>query len=282
MRLRIRHETVYSYAEPAFDSHNEVRLQPFDDELQRRLSFELATEPVARTRSRLDYFGNAVHYFSVAGYHSRLAIRAEAVVETFKPSCEGPPRDEPLPLAALDQLAIQHQLAEYLTPSRYVPLNDEIRQVAHDLVRMAREDGAAFWDALGQYFRETFTYERGLTSVEDDATKVLKQRRGVCQDFAHLTIALARAAGVPARYVSGYVQPLDEPAQASHAWAELYLPGPGWVGLDTSGSGAIGERYARIAYGRDYADAVPVRGTFRGGGRQELIVGVDLQDHAQQ
>jgi transglutaminase-like putative cysteine protease len=126
------------------------------------------------------------------------------------------------------------------------------------------------------------TYQSGSTSVEDDASTVLRQRSGVCQDFAHLTIALSRAAGVPARYVSGYVKPPGGDGVASHAWAELYLPGPGWVGLDTSGPGPIGERYVRLAYGRDYADANPVRGTFSGGGRQDLRVDVRVQQVQQQ
>ena len=126
------------------------------------------------------------------------------------------------------------------------------------------------------------TYERGSTTVEDDALTVLRQRRGVCQDFAHLASALARAAGVPARYVSGYVRPPEGDGEASHAWVELYLPGSGWVGLDGSGDGPIDHRYVRVAYGRDYADTNPVRGAFRGGGTSALHVDVSVQQAQQQ
>jgi transglutaminase-like putative cysteine protease len=282
MRLEIRHETLYEYAEPAFDSHNEVRLQPLEDDLQRCESFELAVDPPAQVRCRADYFGNTVHYFSVAGYHRRLAIRAEAIVVTEKPPADGPPRNGVVPLSHLEQPGVREPLVEYLTASHYVPLTDELRRVAAERVDEAGGDGARFWDALIQYFRANLTYEPGSSNVEDDAAKVLRQRRGVCQDFAHLTIAFARAAGVPARYVSGYVQPSYGIAEASHAWAELYLPGPGWVGLDTSGPGPIDERYVRVAYGRDYADANPVRGTFRGGGRQDLSVAVSVEQVQQQ
>jgi transglutaminase-like putative cysteine protease len=278
MRLRIRHETVYDYDEQVYDSHNEVRLQPLDDNLQRCLSFRLTTDPATQVRSRLDYFGNTVHYFSVAPYHQRLVILAEAVVTTEKPPVEGPPRDRRLPLDALKQRGTQDSLIEYLAPSAYVPVADELQQLASQLVREADGDGAVFWDGLLSYFRENLTYETGSTTVRDDALKVLRQRRGVCQDFAHLTVGLSRAAGVPARYVSGYVEPTGAESGASHAWAELYLPGAGWTGLDPSGAGPIGEQYVRLAYGRDYADANPIRGTFRGGGRQLLAVGVSVQE----
>jgi transglutaminase-like putative cysteine protease len=278
MRLRIRHETVFDYDGPVHDSHNEVRLQPLNDELQTCLSFELRTDPRAQVRTRSDYFGNTVHYFSVAPYHRQLAIRVEALVVTETPSTIGPPRERSLRLADLAEFCGREPLVEYLASSPYVPLADELREVGNKLARKAAGEGAEFWDALLRYFQENLTYEPGSTNVRDDALKVLGQRRGVCQDFAHLSIGLARAAGVPARYVSGYVEPTSAESGASHAWAELYLPGPGWVGIDPSGAGPIDEHYVRVAYGRDYADANPIRGTFRGGRRQGLTVGVSVQD----
>jgi transglutaminase-like putative cysteine protease len=282
MRLRIHHETIYEYEEPAYASHNEVRLQPIDDELQRCLSFQLSTDPPSTSRRRQDYFGNTVHYFSIPGYHRRLVIRGEALVLTFPPPLLGPPRDRPLPLADLEQPAVRGPLTEFLAASPCVPLSGPIREAALPLGPAADGDGARFWDVLLAYFKENIAYEPGSTSVEDDAERVLDNRRGVCQDFAHLAIALARASGVPARYVSGYVRPADGLVEASHAWAELFLPSAGWVGLDTSGPGPIDERYARVAFGRDYTDANPVRGTFSGGGHQALTVDVSVQHQQQQ
>jgi transglutaminase-like putative cysteine protease len=280
MRLRIRHETIFEYDGQVHDSHNEVRLQPLDDELQTCLSFQLRTDPAAQVRTRSDYFGNMVHYFSVAPYHRRLAIRVEALVVTETPSSVGPPRERSLRLADLAEFEFcgRAPLVEYLAPSPYVPLAEELQELGNDLAQKAGGEGAGFWDALLTYFQENLTYEPGSTNVRDDALKVLGQRRGVCQDFAHLTIGLARAAGVPARYVSGYVEPTSGESGASHAWAELYLPGPGWVGIDPSGAGPIDEHYIRVAYGRDYADANPIRGTFRGGRRQDLAVAVSVHD----
>jgi transglutaminase-like putative cysteine protease len=282
MRLRIQHETVYQYDQPAYASHNEVRLQPLDDELQRCLSFQLSTEPPSTFRSRHDYFGNVTHYFSIPGYHRRLVIRSEALVLTFPPAVLGPPRDRPLPLANLVQPQMRGPLTEFLAPSPCAPLSTTIQGVATPLAASAGGDGARFWDALLAFMKENIRYEPGSTTVEDDADRVLERRHGVCQDFAHLTIALARAAGVPARYVSGYVRPVDGLGEASHAWAELFLPTAGWVGLDGSGPGPIDERYARVAFGRDYTDANPVRGTFSGGGHQALSVDVTVQHQQQQ
>src|SRR5207249_8761393 len=142
-------------------SHNEVRLRPRDDDLQRCLSFELKTEPFSSLRSRPDYFGNTVHYLSVPEAHRRLVIRAESLVETLPPPHLGPPRDRPLPLVELERPAVRDPLVEYLTPSQYVPLADEIRQVAMNLARGAGGDGAAFWNGLLAYFRDNLTYETG-------------------------------------------------------------------------------------------------------------------------
>ena len=281
MRLSITHETVYQYAEPAFDSHNEVRLRPLDDDLQQTLRFDLSTEPRAAVRTRSDYFGNTVHYFSVPGYHRSLRIRAESLVMTQQPAILGPQRERPLPLSASPQSLQQSGLAEFLSPSSYVPRSDELQELGRCLVRASDGDAARFWDALLGYMHENLSYVPGATGVEDDALKVLHDRRGVCQDFAHLVLGLSRAAGVPARYVSGYVKPVEGGADASHAWAELHLPALGWVGMDASARGPIDERYVRVAYGRDYADANPVRGTFKGGGQQQLQVGVRVQ-HPQQ
>ena len=282
MRIHISHETVFEYAEPAFDSHNEVRLQPLDDELQRCLRFDLTTEPSTNPRTRRDYFGNVVHYFSIPGYHRRLAIRAEATVVTFESMIPSFPPPGSSSLAMLEDEKVRGPLVEYLEASRYVPLADEIRAVARDVRTVANGDGIRFWRALLAYFKDNLTYEKGSTTVEDDALAVLRKGEGVCQDFAHLTIALARAADVPARYVSGYVRPPEGPGQASHAWAELYLPEQGWIGIDPSGPGPIDERYVRVAYGRDYVDVNPVRGAFRGGGKQELNVDVNVEQAQQQ
>ena len=282
MRLEIEHETVYEYARPAHSSHNEVRLQPVEDDLQACLSFQLTTEPRTLPRTRLDYFGNVVHYFSVPDAHTRLVIKSSALVLTTMPTVLGPPRDHPLPLAELDHHEVRVPVAEFLAPSPRAPLSDAIRAAAREVRAAADGEGAKFWDALLAFLKSELAYEPGTTVVEDNADHVLKNKRGVCQDFAHVAIAVARAAGVPARYMSGYVRPVNGLAQASHAWAELYLPPAGWIGLDGSGPGAIDDRYVRVAIGRDYSDANPVRGTFSGGGQQELSVEVTVQHQQQQ
>ena len=280
MRLEIVHQTVYAYDEPAHDSHNELRLQPIDDARQRLLRFELRVEPAVALRARTDYFGNQVHYFSVPGMHRRLSIQAEAEVETLGGE-QLWPRPGELGLALGDDPDSQAAGDEYLIPGRFTARTPEIERLAEVVTGRAARDGGAFCAALLACLRERLEYVPGWTSVDDSAATVLEQGRGVCQDFAHVAIALAQAAGVPARYVSGYVKPTDAPGTASHAWAEIFLPGRGWIGLDASHEGPIDERYVRVAVGRDYADATPVRGTIRGGGKQSLAVDV-LVRQAQQ
>jgi transglutaminase-like putative cysteine protease len=282
MRLEIHHETVYEYEHAVHASHNEVRLQPLEDDLQTCLSFQLTTDPAATLRSRRDYFGNVVHYFSVAEPHRKLVIRTDALVLTNPPPALGPPRDRTLPMEELDEPSVRGARAEFLAASPMAGTSPLIRATASPLRVRADGDAAAFWDGLLTFLKLNIEYVPGSSEVTDDAETVLRSKRGVCQDFAHLTIALARAAGVPARYVSGYVRPVDGLAEASHAWAELFLPGAGWVGMDASGPGPIDERYVRVAFGRDYTDANPVRGTFSGGGRQALTVGVTVQHQQQQ
>src|SRR5918911_532322 len=161
MRIHISHETVYEYAEPAFDSHNEVRLQPIDDELQRCLRFDLTTDPSTNPRTRRDYFGNVVHYFSVPGYHRRLVIRAEATVVTFESMLPPFPPRGPSPLAALEDPKVRGPLVEYLEASQYVPLVDEIRLVARSLRDSANEDGVRFLESVLGYVKARLTYESG-------------------------------------------------------------------------------------------------------------------------
>jgi transglutaminase-like putative cysteine protease len=280
MRLSIVHQTVYEYDEPAYDSHNELRLQPIDDARQRLHRFELRVEPSAPLRERSDYVGNRVHYFSVPGAHRRLLIRSAAEVETL-PGEQAWPRPGETGLILGDDFASQEAGDEYLIPGRFTARSAEIERLAEGVCARADGDGGAFCAALLQCLQDGLEYVPGWTSVDDSASTVLEEGRGVCQDFAHVAIALAQAAGVPARYVSGYVKPADQPGTASHAWAELFLPGTGRIGLDASHDGPIDERYVRVALGRDYADATPVRGTIRGGGKQALSVDVLVQQAQQ-
>ncbi len=281
MRYRIAHRTAYRYASPAHESFNEVRLRPVSDEAQNCLEFDLTIDPPATVITFRDYYGNAVHDFGVPYLHDHLTIEATSTVVTFAAADEplGGPRggepDRSPPLAALaaDPL-LADEWAEFLGPSTYVALEAASGELARAL--LAREPATsayAFLRRAGADIRERLSYRIGATTVHSTVAEVLAGGSGVCQDFAHLLLSLCRHAGLPARYVSGYLGDVAE-SGASHAWVEAFIPPYGWVGLDpTVGSPCTG-RHVKVAVGRDYADVAVVRGTYRGGADATLEVTV--------
>ncbi len=281
MRYRIAHRTAYTYAEPVHESFNEVRLRPVSDTAQNCLDFNLAIDPPATVIAFRDYYGNVVHDFGVPYLHDHLTIEATCDVVTFAGDDEplagprGTDDDRSPPLAALTAdplLADEH--AEFLTPSDYV----QLEPASGDLTRaLLATDPAAtaygFFRRAGASIRERFEYRVGVTTVRSTVADLIAGGSGVCQDFAHLLIAVCRHAGLPARYVSGYLG--DVPlSSASHAWAEAFVPPYGWVGLDATLGAPCTGRHVKVAVGRDYADVSVVRGTYRGGAEARLEVTV--------
>jgi transglutaminase-like putative cysteine protease len=275
MKLHIEHETIFTYDAPVREAVGEARLRPRDEAGQRVLDFRLALDPPAPVDELRDRFGNSVHCYSVLPPHRRLVVTASSLVDTS---------DDPLVATASLTLLHQH---DFTSASPYIPLTDE-------LLAFARANGSAAGDAaadpagraqataraLAHAIYTTCAYEPGSTDISTTADLALAGRRGVCQDFAHLLIALCRGLGLPARYVSGYLADPDQPpgaVLASHAWAEVFLPDRGWLGLDPTHDCATGPRYTRVATGRDYADAAPVRGVFQGGAQEQLKVRVRIR-----
>ena len=284
MRYRIRHRTSYRYASQVFESFNEVRLQPLAGGQQTLLDFDLLIEPPATVISFRDYYGNAVHDFGVAYLHDRLVIEATSDVVTHAEVDEplaGPPEGEPDASPSIRELAgdeaLADDLAEFLGPSAYVPLADESAAVAEAVLAEDPETSAlAFLTRAADHVRARLEFRVGATTVESSVAEVLAGGSGVCQDFAHVLISLCRHAGLPARYVSGYLGGV-EVASASHAWAEAYVPPYGWLGVDaTLGTPCTG-RHVKLGVGRDYADVAVLRGTYQGGGHAELEVEVTCE-----
>ena len=284
MRYRIRHRTSYRYAAPAFESFNEVRLQPVASATQTLLDFDLSIEPPATVISFRDYYGNAVHDFGVAYLHDRLVIESTSDVVTHagvdKPLA-GPADGEPDESPALRELAtdtaLEDELAEFLGPSAFVPLERETAEITERLLAEAPgESSLAFFRRAADHVRSTLDYVVGTTTVETSVAEVLAGGSGVCQDFAHVLLSLCRHAGLPARYVSGYLGSVED-SSASHAWVEAYVPPYGWVGIDaTLGRLCTGE-HVKLGIGRDYTDVAVLRGTYHGGGEAELTVGVSCE-----
>jgi len=253
MRLEVVHSTRYRYTGPIAETVMEVRLRPMDGNGQRCIDFELEVSAGIKPRTYRDGYGNNVHYFNLVRPHARLSITSRSVVETGL-TIEADPGEE-----------LVQDFLRFRSPVKDVPGVRELaaRHPVADSSSGPEVEQAL--DELTQTISREFAYDRAVTNVYSAVDEVLELRAGVCQDFAHLFIAAARAMGVPARYVSGYIHSSGSSvASASHAWAEGWVPGRGWVGYDATRPVRTTENHVRLAVGRDYSDAAPTRGIYIG------------------
>jgi transglutaminase-like putative cysteine protease len=264
----IDHETELRFPEPVREHELELRLAPRDDHGQRTIACEIEITPRAALREHRDSFGNRVHRASLPAPHDGVVVRVRAEVETLR---ENPFAWTPLPpaeeaAATARALRESPRLLEWLLHRS--PAVPDLVPLAEALPLPAREQGRTLVEnvqAAMAWAKERFDYVPGATHAHAPLAVLLEKRAGVCQDFAHLLVALVRGWGVPARYVSGYVEPEPEQAeQATHAWAEVMVPGAGWLGFDATHGLVIDGRYVAVAVGRDSREAAPVRGAFKG------------------
>ncbi|HVS51091.1 MAG TPA: transglutaminase family protein [Opitutaceae bacterium] len=276
MKLQVFHRTHYAYAAPVRESFNEARLRPVSAEGQICQSFMLKVLPATRLTHYLDFQRNYVHLFDISESHTELNVEATSTVATSGERVLAADAAT-TPLAEMPACAQRDGCHDFLQTSRYVDQHPDAWRLALDLTHGI----AGAWQAaqaVTRHIHRDFVYQPASTNVHTPMSEVLKNRRGVCQDFAHVTIGLCRALKIPARYVSGYLYngPADQlrGAQASHAWVEVYLPELGWRGLDPTNDQQPDERYVKIAVGRDYADVSPLRGTYRGTPQRKMTVEV--------
>ncbi len=281
MLLRIRHTTRFVYEQPACDSHNELRLRPLEDAGQRCVAFELSVDRPAAVFSYRDFFGNHAHSVSVSAPHWELTIVAQSLVERAETAANVCPEVAFRSFLAEDD-AHKSDYCEFLNPSHYVPFSGRLRKLFWMARPAETEDVAGYVARIVAWVRDQFDYQKAKTNVHSSLDDILKSGSGVCQDFAHLTIGLLRLAGVPARYVSGYLAPavshsVNAPLgeQASHAWLEAWLPRAGWTGFDPTHRYRTDERHIRVAVGRDYADVPPLKGMYRSSATSQVMT-VDL------
>jgi transglutaminase-like putative cysteine protease len=287
MRLRICHTTRFAYDAPAYQSHNEIRMRPLESADQSCAEFALEIIPAGKMLEFRDYYGNHVSVVSIHEPHDSLTIVARSVVERIS---EPAPPAEAMSFEEFLRDDRQRVLNQYdfLSASRYVPFSDRMRKFFWIARPGADEDVAGYVHRVVAFVRDQFYYQPGVTQVYSTVDEVLTTGAGVCQDFAHLTIAILRLAGVPARYVSGYLAPPgysseNAPAesQASHAWLEAQLPHQGWTGFDPTHGCPADLRHIRVAVGRDYSDVTPLRGVYRSfGSRQTMSVDLRLEPEA--
>lgn len=273
MKWEIIHRTQYTYAGPVRDSFNEARLLPFSDEWQTVDYFLLKILPAARLRHHHDFYSNVVHHFEITEPHTSLLVESHLRVTT-RPRPVLADEAAPWPLARIGEAAPESRIFEFLQESRFVDLSPETWRLALD----ATAGMADTWQAaraVMRFVHSQFKYEPNVTSVHTHMRDVLREQRGVCQDFAHVMIGMCRALKIPALYVSGYLA--TEAVSATHAWVEVLIPGVGWRPLDPTHNRQPDEKYVKIGVGRDYADVPPLTGNYKGTTNRQLHVQVNIQ-----
>ena len=274
-RLRVRHTTSYVYSDVVHASYNEARISPLDTPSQFTLEHRVDVTPVTNLYRYRDYWGSRVHAFDLLHAHTELTVVGASLVETAERT---PNPDETVTWTAIDAPGLTDRFVEFLAESPMTVADDAIREVAMELRR--QPSPARALAMLGEWLREVVEYDRGATDVSTSAIEVLRAGRGVCQDFAHLGLAALRAAGIPARYTSGYLYPdtggeIGETHEGdSHAWLEAWVGD--WHPLDPTTGAAVGERHVLVARGREYADVAPLKGVYHGGPGHTLDVSVEL------
>lgn len=284
MRFDILYRTSFHYDAPVSESQNELRACPTTDNHQHLVSYRVAVIPEARVLSFTDYFGTRVDAFGVREPHRRLEIVAEASVETTDPEAlpEGGAVDD---LRAAEFLALHH---EYLTRTRHTDWNDAIHASALECATQAGPSVRAVVQAIHDRVRASIRYEKDVTDIGTPVADVLDGGAGVCQDFAHLAVAMCRSVGIPARYVSGYLFASDDAALVegesapvvevqTHAWIEAAVPAAGWLPLDPTNGRAVGAHHVKLGHGRDYDDVSPFRGVHSGRAQAELEASVEIR-----
>ena len=298
---RITHKTEYLYEAPASLCYNEVRMLPrsFSHLLftQQCLDAYAVVEPVwGDHHERVDFFGNRVLFYAIRQPHEvmTIIINSQVQVEPQPGTCGQPIREELLATSAQstweevrDRLRSDLSPAtldarQYVMPSPLVPVLSELAGYANVSFSAKRPVIEAVYDLMVRVFRE-FAFVPGATTIATPLSTVLAERRGVCQDFAHLMIGCLRAKGLAARYVSGYIETLPPPGQeklqgadASHAWCSAYIPDFGWLDFDPTNHLIPVDQHVTVGWGRDFADVTPLKGVFFGDGRHQLKVSVDM------
>ncbi len=274
MLLKIVHQTDLAYSDLISESVMELRMVPRQEQDQHRLSFELSIGPRTSVTSYFDWLDNTVHAFAVNGLHQQIRIVATSVVETDRPHVE--------PQRFLDRWPVQPQAYDYWVYD-YLQFGGPIVDCPqlHELVETLQpRPGVALGELALQILHlidEKFTYKKGTTNAASPITDILTSGYGVCQDFTHLMIAVARALKIPARYVSGFLHPDAERYRGytqTHAWCELLFPSAGWVGFDVTNHCVVGGNFVKVAFGRDFRDVPPNRGVYRGAAKEAIEVAV--------
>jgi transglutaminase-like putative cysteine protease len=272
--MRVVHETGYAYKGPVTASYNEARLTPRSDSRQNVIINRVETAPATRSYRYVDYWGTAVTAFDLHAPHTELEVTSSSVVETEKPE---PPKGW-VDWNQLQSDVVLDRYYEVLTPTRYTPSDRRTDRIARQLKKGRDPHDAVV--ATVEWVRGELQYLPGTTGVHSSGLDALGEGKGVCQDFAHLSLILLRAMGIPARYVSGYLHPKPDAAVGesvegeSHAWIQAWAGS--WWNYDPTNDTEINEQYVSVGFGRSYADVTPLKGIYHGQGSSDLDVVVEM------
>ncbi|WP_313675328.1 transglutaminase family protein [Mycolicibacterium sp.] len=273
-RMRVVHSTGYAYRAPVTASYNEARLTPRSDSRQTVIVNRVETAPATRSYRYVDYWGTAVTAFDLHAPHLELQVTSSSVVETDKPEV----RSLSCVWDDLKSYAVLDRFHEVLTPTRYTPAGKATERIARQIAKGHDPFHAVL--AAAQWVRGEMQYVPGSTGVHSSGLDALREGQGVCQDFAHATLILLRTMGIPARYVSGYLHPMGDPAIGevvpgeSHAWIQAWTGG--WWNFDPTNDTEINEQYVSVGSGRSYADVTPLKGIYVGRNSSDLDVVVEM------
>ena len=282
MRLDICYRTKFAFDAPVRESQNELRACPVTDERQQLLSYRVTVEPSARMLSFTDYWGTRVDHFGVTESHVDLEVVAEASVETQDP----PAYSAASAMESLGDPDFLNEHDEFLKPTRHTEWDEAMAQKARELAEADGSDVVGAVSQLNEFVGNRLAYEPGATEIGEPIADVLANGVGVCQDYAHLAVALCRSIGIPARYVSGYLFSSNDRTGSiegdfvrvqTHAWFEAAVPGQGWLPLDPTNRLAVGRQHVKIGHGRDYDDVPPLRGVYSGPGTPEVDASVEIR-----
>lgn len=271
----VKHTTKYLYPSPVTDSANQIILSPPSDEQQEIITHEIRIKPGAIVDSYFDYFGNKVGVFTIVEPHTDLIIVVDAEVQTKAvpvPTDFWPAKTQ---WDSIDELSGEVAFLDFVKFGSYSSLSS----IREEIASLANRENTilACVQALSSYVYDKITYQQGVTDVETDIDKIWELKAGVCQDFAHLLLEMLRISAIPARYVSGYICPMGNDLRgigATHAWVEAYIPDYGWLGIDPTNNCLVSDRHIRIAFGRNFNDCTPVKGTYKGSSAHTLSVSV--------
>ena len=288
MRYTIRHITEYRYQDTVSTGHNRLCLVPLNLPEQKCISTNIKISPTPDELTyRTDFFGNTLLFISIYKEHSTLEIISDSMLDIdSRVNTDRAMNSLMLWQDVKEQVAINNEMysdvIQYVLPSNHVPYSKEIKNFALDCF----PEDATLWhccQSLMQKIYSSVEFKPGFTTVNTPVESVLTSRKGVCQDFAHLMIACLRNMGLPARYVSGYIETVPPPGKekligsdASHAWVAVYFPQIGWVEFDPTNNLLPSFKHITVAVGRDYFDVAPIKGIIFSSGKQNIVVKVDV------